>query len=635
MITKLSIKNFRGIESAEYDNFGLINSFYGKNGSGKSTVLDCLMWMITGETLTFGNSASVNDKCINENDNNKIIDCEIVINNNVLRRTYGHKFNEEDKTITEVNAFYSNGRRCKTKKDYFEEVNRFLNFNQTTKQKINLLSALINPYTFGKGIDQPIFRRFIMEILNVDFDNILFSNKNYLPIQLDYNSQGKDINNLKDLYNQKVKLLDQQIEESNIKISTAEKVDVNEEEYQKLISEKNNLLSSKFEYNTKVYDLTNELNSKRIELGKSKQEDIENNVSEEEKTLLKEINKLKEQVNEKANKGVAHKNDIIMYNQKIKLLESTIETTKEHIENISKQTFQAIICPECQCVVNKDEEEKYNFNKAEKIKSFNLELEEKEKELNEIKEKKAEVEKQLSELTPKYLEQKQKFFETKQKYEQVKNDQSKNIVSEKTKQLETAILDLENEIIRLREEDNVKSREFIINQNEKLQELNQKIIEMELLKRKVNELDDIKSKKQKHLQEKAKIVSLQDLTKDFELDQVRVTKEYTYKIFGDDVDFVMLKQQKTNDTLKQVCYAQVKGISYDNLNTANALLTGIMVIEKIKAYLGIKDLPIIFDISDNIGNKIMEDILSRTTSQVFYTEVDKTDKSERILKVIK
>ena len=635
MITKLSIKNFRGMESAEYDHFGLINSIYGKNGSGKSTVLDCLMWMITGETLTFGKNASVNDKCINENDVNKIIDCEITINGNTLRRTYGHKFNEEDNTITDVNAFYSNGRRCKNQKDYFEEVNRFLNFKQTTKQKINLLSALINPYTFGKGVDQPIFRRFIMEILNVDFDNILFSNQKYLPIQLDYNSQGKDINNLKDLYNQKVKLLDQQIEELNIKISTAEKVEINEEEYKKLLNEKNNTALERFEFNPRVIKAVDELNQKRIELGKSRQQDIENNVSEEEKALLKEINALKVEINSNIDKANVHKSDIILYNQKIRILESSIETTKSHIESLNKQTFQAIVCPECQCVVNKDEEENFNFNKAEKIKQFTLEVEKNQKELDDIVEKKKVVEEQLAEITPKIIKQKENFADKKKQYELAKNDENKIVVSEKTKSLEKDTIDLEMEIIKLREEDNIKSREFLIKQNEKLEALNKQLLEMEIARRKVNELQDVKSNKQKYLQEKAKIVSLQDLTKEFELDQVRVTKEYTYKIFGDDVDFVMLKKQKTNDTLKQVCYAQVKGISYDNLNTANALLTGIMVIEKIKSYLGIKDLPIMFDISDNIGNKIMEDILSRTTSQVFYTEVDRTDKSERILKVIK
>ena len=635
MITKLSIKNFRGIEKAEYDNFGFVNAIYGRNGSGKSTVLDCLMWMITGETLTFGNSASVNDKCISETSPNSLIDCEITINGNVLRRTYGYKYNEEEDTTTEVNAYYSNGRRCKNKKEYFEEVNRFLDFNLKTREKINLVSALINPYTFGKGVDQPIFRRFIKEILNVDFDSILFANEKYQKIQLDYNAQGRDINNVKDLYKQKTKKVDSELDEINLKIASAENVEVNEEEYHKLLSEKNNVSLSKFEFNEKVYELTNELNKTKIDLANSRHDDIVNNVSEEEKSLGEQIKNLRVEINSNIDQYNVLNNDLIMCKQKIRINENNVELKASYIKEVEESTFRAIICPECSCVVNKDEEENFNHKKAESIKKAQEEIDTSKEELEKSNKLLKELEKKLEEKKTLVVEGKKDLEELKQKLSAVQNDEEKNIVSEKTKSLEQKSIELELEIIKLREEDAFKMQEFLRNQNEKLQELNQKLLEIEIAKRKLNELNSIKEKKKQLLVEKAKLVSLLDTTKDFALDQVRITKEYTCKIFGDDVEFVMLKQQKTNDTLKEVCYAQVKGISYDNLNTANALLTGIIVVEKIKAYLGIQDLPIIFDICDNIGNKIMEDILAKTTSQVFYTEVDKTDKSERVLKVIK
>ena len=42
----IEIKNFRGIEHLEIDDFSRVNVFVGQNSSGKSSILECLLLMM-------------------------------------------------------------------------------------------------------------------------------------------------------------------------------------------------------------------------------------------------------------------------------------------------------------------------------------------------------------------------------------------------------------------------------------------------------------------------------------------------------------------------------------------------------------------------------------------------------------
>ena len=104
MITKLEIINFKGVENAVYDELGLVNSIYGKNAAGKTSILDCILWLISGATLTYGDSNKVDDKCINTKKQNKIINAKITIDDETFERKFGHIISKEDDSkLTDVN----------------------------------------------------------------------------------------------------------------------------------------------------------------------------------------------------------------------------------------------------------------------------------------------------------------------------------------------------------------------------------------------------------------------------------------------------------------------------------------------------------------------------------------------------
>lgn len=640
MIEKLKIKNFKGIRDVEFDKFGIINSVYGKNGCGKTSILDCILWLITGATLTFGDG-NVDDKCINQNSPNELIEASLVINGNEISRLYGHKLLDNN-NIVDVNYFYTNGRKCKSKKEYDELVNSYLGINITTKEKINLKYALINPYFFGREINQEVFRRFIMQILNVDFNDIVFqqdTDNKFAVIKNDYKLQGNDDNNLKSFYKQKITECNNKIEEVDIKLSTytADNVDINQEsKLEKLIEEKAKYkVENQVSYtNSKIEEIAKSITDTLLELAKSQSNDLINNVSEEEKKLGKEINDLKTTINGNIDK-YNMSNMVGVVEAKITTCKMIIEQKKKDIESVENSKFVVIECPNCHTKLNEEEEKTFNFNKAEKLKSLNTSLSEEEKKLNDLLKEKEDNDKELNDLIEVIKADKEKLASKNSDLSAIQSNKDKNIDSEKTTALKEKLSALNNELEQEQYNLNAENAELKEKSRIKIEEFDTQINNERIRLEKVNEYNRLKESKIELVASKLDYETKHTLTKELSKKISKITQEFTKKIFGDDVEFVMLKKNKTNEDYKRTCYAQVKGVSYDSLNTANALLTGIIVSEKIKAFLNLKDIPIVFDIIDNIGESVLKEIQSKTNSQIFFTQVDRTDKEERQLKVIK
>ena len=66
----------------------------------------------------------------------------------------------------------------------------------------------------------------------------------------------------------------------------------------------------------------------------------------------------------------------------------------------------------------------------------------------------------------------------------------------------------------------------------------------------------------------------------------------TNKIFGDEFQFEMLVKNKLNDNYKKVCYASIDGLEHNKSNTAKYLKLSIILLEKLKKYIGDCDIPI-------------------------------------------
>lgn len=631
-IKEVYIKSFRALRDVKYDNIGLINEIYGKNGCGKTTTIEALNWMLSGETLDYGEK---DDGNIDDLNHNELLDVTITMNDGqTFQRKFGYKLQENGEE-TQVNYFYANDRKCKNQKEYYQYIDSMFGLRFKTEQKLNLRTALINPYKFSLGVDPKILRKFIEELLNIDIDQKLMDTGKYIDIINDYTKNLKNYNYLIESYNKKMKDIDNQINVYNIQTENGKP----EYDQIKLADLKTQKLSLQQNYkpfeDAKLHELTLLGNDLTRKLAESQKEDIVNSVSEEEKELNTKINELKTQYNHNVDKYNRLNSNTSILQSKIKYTQQEIEALTSEIVLLRNKKFEIITCPNCHTIINEKGLNEFNEKKANDIK-------EKEGSLNRRAEELSQYENDFNintDDTNNLIEimktQKLNLSDLKTQLEKLLNDPNKIKKSSKTLELESQIETTKKQYDEQLTQYEINKQKYNDEYNSKLNDLDEEINKMIINYNESLNYQNAIDQKKKLFIEKEELQHKIQVAKDFKKDKIIETKNQIHKIFGDEVDFEFIQEYKTSDNFKEVCYATLKGVKYNSMNTANKLQIGVLIIKKIKEFIGGCALPIIFDISDNIGKQALNNILSNSSSQVFFTCVDRTDESERQLKVLK
>lgn len=622
-ISEINIKKFRQLENINESNIGLINELYGSNGCGKTSFISFITWMIYGETIDYGKNDDMN---IDSYKPNELIGGDIVLTNKdngekiKLSREYG--YNELNKKI---NNFYVNDRKVSRQDDYYYQVNKGFNLNNLDNIKIknfNLQRALSDPYYLPNNETQ--FRELITHILNLDTFNVLFNeNEKYNKIKEDLIYQDKDFDKCKDYYNSMITKLEKELMQINSIMLEYKNSKFDEEKYNDLLKELNETNKLSFNNNKEIEEKYNEINKLQLEIVASKEEDINNiGISDNEK----ELNELKA----KYNKLVMEYNSSLQYNNSIKstkkLVKEKIELLNKDLEEVKKSTFKEIYCPNCNTLINEDDYKKFNQNKVERLKYIKDKLKKSNEELESYTEKDIEP---MVETLNKYLSRLNEL-------KVIVSNEKKDYVSDKTKQLIDKYNNLSQELANLTNEDNEKKEKFINEKQNKVDELSNQLLELSKEKDKQQRYLLSQNEKNKCLEEKMNYELKLSLLKEYKNDELTLIKNATNKIFGDEFQFEMLVKNKLNDNYKKVCYASIDGLEHNKSNTAKYLKLSIILLEKLKKYIGDCDIPIIFDISDNIGKTARNEIFNSIQySQVFYTRIADEDNVSRELKIIK
>lgn len=631
-IKEVYIKSFRALRDVKYDNIGLINEVYGKNGCGKTTTIEALNWMLSGETLDYGEK---DDGNIDDLNHNELLDVTITMNDGqTLQRKFGYKLQESGEE-TQVNYFYANDRKCKNQKEYYQYIDSMFGLRFKTEQKFNLRTALINPYKFSLGVDPKILRKFIEELLNIDIDQKLMDTGKYIDIVNDYTKNLKNYNYLIEAYNKKMKDIDSQINVYNTQTENGKP----EYDQIKLTDLKTQKLSLQQNYkpfeDAKLHELTLLGNGLTRLLAESQKEDIVNSVSEEEKELNKKFNELKTKHNSDYDKYLNLNSATNILQSKIKYTQEEISALTSEIALLRAKNFEIITCPNCHTIINEKGLNEFNEKKANDIK-------EKEGALNRRTEELAQLENEfnsnvdsINSLIEILKSQKLDLANLKSQLEKLANDPNKVKKSSKTLELESQIETIKKQYNEQLTQYEINKQKYNEEYNSKLNALDEEINKMMFAYNEAMTYQNALDKKKKLFIEKEELQHKIQVAKDFKKDKIIETKNQIHKIFGDEVDFEFIQEYKTSDNFKEVCYATLKGVKYNSMNTANKLQIGVLIIKKIKEFIGGCNFPIIFDISDNIGKQALNNILSNSSSQVFFTCVDRTDESERQLKVLK
>lgn len=617
-IKKIKIDKFRKIENVEIDKFGIVNELFGSNGCGKTSFISFITWIIYGETLDFGTNDEMNIDTFNPNE---YISGEITFDNDYkLARTYGI----DDNGIVK-NDFFCNDRKCKSQKEYYEYVNEIFGITGNIKIKgLNLIRALSDPYYLTSKPNE--FRELISRLINIDTYSILFEDEKYQLIKDDYDKQKKDFDTCKDYYNSKINEIDNDVKKikSIINDYKSSLVKIENIEIDEIKTYRDNLekkLSSVIsEINNEIIGKQKELFSLQDKIKESQLNDKKNNELNNQLVLLKNeyndlVDKLQNISLENGKKEIELKN-----------LNSSLKEYDKYLSELKSMTFTEIHCPNCNTLINENDYKKFNVDKVKKINETNLEIEKTKKKIKEIKIiETIDLEKQI---------------ET--KVEEIKSINSKileveNYKSEETIKLEQERDSINDEVMYLvsNKEKNIEEKTSAI--KEKLKQIEDEIAFFNNNNTTLEKIKDYNTSLENALKQKSIFTNKLTMLKAFKNDEILLLKNNTSKIFGEVFDFEMLVKNKSNDNYKKVCYASIEGLEQTKQNTANYLYYSIVMLEKIKQYINPNcDIPIIFDIADNLGEKATKNITDVIkNSQIFYTRIEWKDNVERQLKIIK
>lgn len=616
MIKSIRIKKFRQLENVNEENIGLINELYGSNGSGKTSFISFISWILWGETLDYGKNDDMN---IDTFKPFELIGGEIEFDNDfVLAREYGY-----DELGKKTNDFFVNSRKCKNQNEYYTSINNLFKLDSLCNLKIkdfNLQRAFSDPYYLPNKENQ--FRELISYLVNVDTYSILFENEKYSRIKNDYDNQG-DYEKTNDFYNQTIRQIEKDIIITESKISEYSKIKFDEKKYNELQAELDNVKNARIDNNEELSNKLNLLNDIQQKLIESKNNDIANRTVSKEEQEKRDLLEKQVQLNNKINE-INYKNIEIKFNRD--KLEKELNLSKEELDNVKASKFTEIKCPKCDTLINEEDYKIFNKNKANRIKTLNDNINSCQEALKQL------VFIDIEETNNELNAVKQRLYAL----ETILNDMPINYISDETKALETHFNELYDEynVLKLNNEAIVNAKRQ--KQREDILRLENEIRLMKDDKDKIEALKILKENKKTLNENKSVYVLRQSLLKEFKLNEISIIKEYTSKIFGNDFDFEMLVKNQTNDNYKKVCYASVDGLEHNKSNTAKYLKLSIMMLEKLKSYIGGCNIPIIFDIADNIGKSARNDIFDTIkNSQIFYTRIDDNDNVERKINIIK
>lgn len=563
-LKRLEIVNFRNVKNFSIDVPSNSKAIIlnGKNGIGKSTILDAIYWLLCDETLVYGSQGSDN---IDKNNRKEPVDITaIFVKDNgedlKLRRKLTPKFTKTGEFSKYDNELEINDASYSVKQ-YFARIKNeelgILSENDPEVSSFNTLRCLLD-YNYLNHIDYKVARNKIEKILKISKDEDLVSNEVYQLIKDDLKAQLYDVAKVRTKFNKQKEIADSRVN------------DLNKEYF--------NIKST-----TKPID---EEELKNLEESKAKIEALKYEYSIEYKSAIEQNATLKAKENEATNKYnaayVKYENDL----KKFKELQEQKDRCVNKLGMLKEQfiSTKSLItkCPNCNFELNG----------------------------NEIKKKLADINEQgrLTDISRKEFESKmsaydiesitKEFNQAQQEYKDLINE--KNLMADKL-----------NELIR---NENVKAQIFNEEKTRKLIEINAQISQLkssaneELLKRKENELSIAR-------EELATIESKIELLKDFEVNKNKAITLRINEVFPN-LDFRLFETSDTG-AVSNTCKVYLKNVGYEGVNTGHKIILGYEILKSLRKALGVKEtLPFIFDNVSDLDGENFKEIINSINCQV-------------------
>ncbi|MDQ7095975.1 hypothetical protein REC12_20480 [Desulfosporosinus sp. PR] len=228
-LSKMELRNFKGIKEFVLDIRSWNASIFGENGKGKTTLYDAFLWVLFGKDSANRADFAVKPQDQFGNDVHYLetdVILEFLINGQpkTLRKMLKEKWTRKRGTATEEftgheTSYWVDAVPVKAK-EYADVINSII--NETA------FKLLTNPFYFCAQLSWQDRRKTLMEICgDVSDEEVIASDKSLSELANILN--GKSINDQRKIIAEKIKMLNSQIEEIPIKINELSRTVLGEE----------------------------------------------------------------------------------------------------------------------------------------------------------------------------------------------------------------------------------------------------------------------------------------------------------------------------------------------------------------------------------------------------------------------
>lgn len=630
-LKQMKLRNFKGIKELDIDFNLLDTNVYGKNATGKTTLVDAFNWLFFNKDSSGASDFDVKTKTPDgEYLHNLEHLVEAVVEVDGTETTFKKVFKEKytkqrgstTASFTGHTTDYFVDDVPRKKKEYDETVNELFDSN--------IFSMITDPFYFNTRMKWQDRRKTLIDICGDVSDELVINSLNDLaPLQQLLN--GKSVDDLRAQLKSQMKPINDELKTIPIKINEAnlaiptEIEEVDKEKY-KFINERINELENKkqtvlnggaaAEKETELIKLRNQ----RL-LIKNEVPDVKP-LKDEEYSLSIQIDSL-EHKKERAENEIQVKKSMQDANK------SRRDPLRKERNELEAKYYDSSknICPECgqmrtQEQIKKFEEEFniYKSNRLEELNAKGLSL------LKEYKERSVEID----DLENKVQEYQNMIDESKVKLSEL-TKKIANINEDFAKEQEPKINAIDEKIVNAE-----RGMEFLkSNTGEEVAKINE---EIGMLKEQRSHYEEIKAKERlaktqinriAELEAREKELSNQynDMDKMLYLTDLFIKTKVAMLTEKINSNFKLcnfrLFEEQINGGLNEVCEVTVNGVNYTDLNNAMKINAGLDVINTICDYSNTYA-PIFIDNAESVNETI------KTNSQQVRLYVTENDETLRI-----
>lgn len=630
-LKQMKLRNFKGIKELDIDFNLLDTNVYGKNATGKTTLVDAFNWLFFNKDSSGASDFDVKTKTPDGeylHNLEHLVEAVVEVDGTetTFKKVFKEKYTKQRGSTTAAFTGHTTDYFVddvpRKKKEYDETVNELFDSN--------IFSMITDPFYFNTRMKWQDRRKTLIDICGDVSDELVINSLNDLaPLQQLLN--GKSVDDLRAQLKSQMKPINDELKTIPIKINEAnlaiptEIEEVDKEKY-KFINERINELENKkqtvlnggaaAEKETELIKLRNQ----RL-LIKNEVPDVKP-LKDEEYSLSIQIDSL-EHKKERAENEIQVKKSMQDANK------SRRDPLRKERNELEAKYYDSSknICPECgqmrtQEQIKKFEEEFniYKSNRLEELNAKGLSL------LKEYKERSVEID----DLENKVQEYQNMIDESKVKLSEL-TKKIANINEDFAKEQEPKINAIDEKIVNAeREMEFLKS-----NTGEEVAKINE---EIGMLKEQRSHYEEIKAKERlaktqinriAELEAREKELSNQynDMDKMLYLTDLFIKTKVAMLTEKINSHFKLCKfnlfEEQINGGLNEVCEVTVNGVNYTDLNNAMKINAGLDVINTICDYSNTYA-PIFIDNAESVNETI------KTNSQQIRLYVTENDETLRI-----